>query len=145
MSWTLVPRVVLVVWLVLRIADVPGPLLLRVLASHSSGLGHLFSMHLVRLCPSPNDRIPVPLFWLSLICPSMLVGVVLLAFSSFLRCDLRGLLNESILTVTVFSLVADVSSVAWSFGHQPSFSSPCNHCVSSSAATSWFVGLVEVV
>ena len=145
MSWTLVSRVGLVVWLVLCIADVPGPLLLRVLASHSSGLGHLFSMHLVRLCPSPNDRIPVPLFWLSLICPSMLVGVVLLAFSSFLRCDLRGLLNESMLIVTVSSLAAGVSLVVWSFGHQSSFSSSCSHCVSSFVVVSWFADLMEVV
>ena len=141
----MVSRFGLVAWLVLRIAGAPGPLLLRVFASHSSGLGHLFSMHLVRLCPSLNGRVPVSLFWLSLICPSMLVGVVFLAFSSFLRCDLRGLPNASMLIVTVSSLTAGVSLVVWSFGHQSSFSSSCSHCVSSSAVVSWLAELVEVV
>ena len=73
----------------------------------------------------------------------MLAGVVVsVAFSFFTRCDLRGLLNEIMLTVAVFSLVADVSPVVWSFGHQSSFSSSCSHCVSSFVALSSFVGLV---
>ena len=107
-----VSRVRFVSWVVSRVADVPDPLVLRVLASHSSGWGHLFSMHLVRLCPSPNGRVPVPWFWLSLVFLSMLAGVVVLvAFSFFIRCDLRGLLNFIMLTVAVFSLVTDVSPV----------------------------------
>ena len=147
MYWSSISKVRFVSWLVLRVADVPGLLVLRVFASHSSGWGHLFSMHLVRLCPSPGGRIPVPLFCLSLVCSSVLVGagVVLLAFSFFFRCDLRGLPSESMLIVTVSSLVAGVSFVVWSFGHQSSFSRSCNHCVSSSVAVSWFVDLVEVV
>ena len=104
-------RVRFVPWLIWRVADVPG-FLVRVFASHSSGWGHLFSMHLVRLCPSPSGRVPVPWFWLSLVFLSMLVGVVILvAFSFFIRCDLRGLLNFIMLTVAVLSLVTDVSLV----------------------------------
>ena len=134
-------------WLILRVADVPGFFVLRVLASHSSGWGHLFSMHLVRLCPSPGGRVPVPLFCLSLVCSGMLVDVdvVSLALSFFFRCDLRGLLNESMLIVTVSSLGAGVSLVVWSFGHQSSFSSSCSQCVSSSVVVSWFAVSVEVV
>ena len=67
-------------------------------------------MHLVRLCPSPNGRGPVPWFWLMLVSFSMLIGVVVLvACSFFIRCDLRGLLSFIMLTVTVFSLVTGVS------------------------------------
>ena len=147
MCCALVSGVKFVSWLVLRIADVPGPLVLRVLASHSSGWGHLFSMHLFRLCPSPSGRIPVPLFWLSPVCSGMLFGVdvVSLAFPFFTRCDLRGLPNESMLIVTVSSLGAGVSLVVWSFGHQSSFSSSCSQCVSSSVVVSWFAGSMEVV
>ena len=144
MYWSSISKVRFVSWLVLRVADVPGLLVLRVFASHSSGWGHLFSMHLVRLCPSPNGRIPVPWFWSSLVCFSMLAGVdvVLLAFSFFIRCDLRGLPIENMLTVAVVSLVADGSLVVWSCGHQSSFSSSCSHCVSSFVAFSSFAGLV---
>ena len=77
----------------------------------------------------------------------MLAGVEVasVAFSLFIRCDLRGLLNEIMLTVAVFSLVVDESPVVWSCGHQCSFSSPFSHCVRSSVAVSSSVGLMAVM
>ena len=77
----------------------------------------------------------------------MLAGVVvfLVAISFFIRCDLRGLPIENMLTAAVVSLVADGSLVVWSCGHQSSFSSSCSHCVRSSVAVSSFAGLRAVV
>ena len=77
----------------------------------------------------------------------MLAGVEVasVAFSFFIRCDLRGLLNEIMLTVAVFSLVVDESPVVWSCGHQCSFSSPFSHCVRSSVEVSSSVGLMAVM
>ena len=77
----------------------------------------------------------------------MLAGAVVAlgAISFFIRCDLRGLPIENMLTAAVVSLVSDGSLVVWSFGHQSSFSSSYSHCVRSSVAVSSFAGLRAVV
>ena len=58
------------------------------------------------------------------------VEVAVADFSFFIRCDLRGLSDESMLTDTVSSLAAGV--FVWSFGHQLSFSSDFIHCARTS-------------
>ena len=120
-------------WLVLSADTASWVVFPRDFASHSLGLGQLYCMHFVRLCPSPGVVFPVPWLWLLLeVCFSMLVGVevVVADFSFFIRCDLRGWNGASMLTDTVSSLVADV--FVWSFGHQLSFSSDFIHCVRTS-------------
>ena len=107
----LISRVWFASWLVMRADAAPWLAVPRDFASHSLGSGQLYCMHFVRLCPSPGVIFPVPWFWLLLeVCFSMLAGVEVAVadFSFFIRCDLRGLNDESRLTVTVSSLVTGV-------------------------------------
>ena len=86
--------------------------MMRLLASHISGLGHLFCLHLFRLCPSPTDRnspwLMVSVVWLLLAeFFSMLMGSVvgLVSLSFLARCDLREF-NLSMLIVAIVALSA---------------------------------------